>query len=96
MNAAPKRVLGWSLVLLGATAVIFCQTIVFPGLERLIGIETIVGKENVHYLPDSGYGYTNPGAMMRWISSVAASGIVICLIGIFLLIRASRDRKHLN
>ncbi len=96
MNAAPKKVLAWSLVLLGATTIVFCQQIVFPGLERLVGIETIVGKENVVNLPDGGYGYTNPGAMARWIFSVAFAGFVICSVGIWLLIRASKERENSN
>ena len=90
----PKKSLAWLLVLLGATTVVFCQEIVFPGLERLVGIETIVGKENVVYLPVGGYAYTNPGAMARWIFSVAFAGFVICLIGIGLLIRASKERRN--
>lgn len=94
MRAAPKKAMGLLLILLGATTVIFSRTIVFPGLERFVGIETIVGKANVVYLPDRGYGFTNPSAMMRWISTVAAIGITICLSGIWLLVRASKDRKN--
>ena len=91
MSAAPKKVMAWSLVLLGAATFVCCQWIVFPGLERLVGIETIVGKESVVYLPEGGYIFTNPGAMMRWIVSVAILGLVICSIGIWLLIRARKE-----
>jgi hypothetical protein len=96
MNCAPKKAIGWFLILLGATVAAFCQTIVFPGLERIIGIENIVGKKNVVFRPDGGYSYTNPGAMARWICSVAIIGILICSSGIWLLIRASKGTKQAN
>jgi len=96
MKVAPKKVTGWFLVLLGATVVVFREPIVFPGLERLVGIETIVGKENVVYPPEGGYGFTNPTAQMYWISSVGAIGVAICAVGIWLLIRANKDRKNPN
>ena len=88
MKTTCSKAVGWLLTLLGVLVVVFSQKIVFPGLERLVGIETIVGKQNVVYQADGGYLFTNPGAMMRWISSVAAIGIVICLSGIWLLYRA--------
>jgi len=95
-KAMAKGALGWFLILLGATTIVFCQTIVFPGLERLLGIETIVGKDNVVHLPDGGYVFTNPGAMMLWISSVGIAGIVLCAIGAGLLIRLSKQGKNSN
>jgi hypothetical protein len=66
---------------------------VFPGLERLVGIETIVGKENVVYQPDGSYLFTNPAAMVHGIASVAAIGILIFSTGVWLLIRARKIRK---
>jgi len=63
------------------------QKIVFPGLESLVGIETIVGKQNVVYLPEGGYAYTNPGAMVRWIASVAMVGFLLAFIGSIVLFR---------
>jgi hypothetical protein len=36
---------GGLLVLVGLLIIAFSQKIVFPGLERLVGIETIVGKD---------------------------------------------------
>ena len=77
MNIASNRVLGWLMVGAGLCIVVCSQKIVFPGLESLLGIETIVGKQNVVYLPEGGYAYTNPGAMMRWVLSVAAAGAVL-------------------
>lgn len=91
-----KRILGWFLIFFGILVVIFCQKIVFPGLERIVGIETIVGKGNVVYLPDGGYGYTNPRAMMEWIFSVAAIGIFTCVIGCWLLLQARKQSKQLR
>ena len=89
----PKRVAGWLLILVGLLVVVFSQKIVFPGLERLVGIETIVGKENVVYQPDGGYLFTKPGAMIRWVLSVAAIGVLICLSGAWLVFRA-RNFDH--
>jgi hypothetical protein len=86
----PKRVAGWMLILVGVLVIVFSQKIVFPGLERLVGIETIVGKVNVVYQPDGGYLFTNPGAMIRWVLSVAAVGVLICLSGAWLLFRARK------
>ena len=71
-------------MLVGLLMLAFSKQIVFPGLERLIGIETIVGKENVVYFPDGSYNFTNPRAMAVWVLSVAILGLVIHLIGIWL------------
>jgi hypothetical protein len=90
LRIATTKLAGWLLILIGVLVVVFSQWIVFPGLERLLGIETIVGRDNVVYLPDGGYGFTNPGAVMRWIVSVAAIGICICLSGGLLLFLARR------
>jgi hypothetical protein len=94
VSIAPKKVMGCFLILLGATVITFRELIVFPGLERLIGIEAIVGKENVVYLPEEGYGFTNPAAQMHWISSVGALGVAICSIGAWLLMRAYGRKKN--
>ncbi|MGD1087445.1 MAG: hypothetical protein ABR955_01790 [Verrucomicrobiota bacterium] len=93
MKTKSKKIIGWLLILFGILVVVFSNKIVFPGLERLIGIETIVGKENVSYNPDGSYYYTNPGAMLRWIASVAAIGILIFFTGVWLLIRSKKNRK---
>jgi hypothetical protein len=62
----------------------FSNKIVFPGLERLVGIETIVGKDNVVYESDGSYGFTNPRAMLEWISSVRLVGILACSFGFWI------------
>ena len=85
--------MGWLLIVVGALLVIFSKWIVFPGLERLVGIETIVGKNNVFYTSDGGYYFTNPGAMIHWILSVAGIGFLILLFGCWLLFRARRVKR---
>lgn len=85
-----RKPIGIVLIVSGVLVVIFSHQIVFPGLEKIVGIETIVGKENVSYGPDGSYWYTNPGAMMKWVASVAAIGILIAFSGILVLIRAKQ------
>jgi hypothetical protein len=90
MKAARTSAMGWFLSVSGLLVVIFSYKIVFPGLEALLGIESIVGRQNVYYQPDGRYYFTNPGAMARWICSVAGIGIILCSLGVWLLIRARR------
>jgi hypothetical protein len=87
MSIAFKRTAGWLLIILGLCIVVMSQKIVFPGLEILLGIETIVGRENVIYHPGGGYMFTNPGAMMRWILSVACFGLLLAGSGGIILYR---------
>jgi hypothetical protein len=82
------KTLAWSIIASGVLVIIFSNRIVFPGLERIVGIETIVGAQNVVYQPDGSYLFTNPSAMIRWIVSVAVVGIVISLCGVLLLLRS--------
>ena len=84
MKINSKNILGYFLMVLGLLVVCFSNKIVFPCLERLIGIEAIVGKENVVYQPDGSYSFTNPKAMMEWILSVATLGLLIHVVGIWL------------
>jgi hypothetical protein len=84
------KLIGWLLIVFGALIAIFSERIVFPGLERLVGIETIVGSSNVQYQPDGSYYFTNPGAMIRWVASVASIGISIALTGVLVLIRSKK------
>ena len=90
------KTLAWFIIASGAFVVIFSNRIVFPGLERIVGIETIVGAQNVVYQPDGSYLVTNPGAMLRWIASVAAIGMAISLCGVLLLLRTRKtpDTQH--
>jgi hypothetical protein len=85
------KIAGTILMVIGLTIALFSNKIVFPGLERLLGIETIVGKNNVIYLDGGGYMYTNPGAMVDWIASVAGIGIIVFGTGLLLF-----RKKHRN
>ena len=87
MNIKRKRAIAWSLLGVGICIAVFSQKIVFPGLESVLGIESIVGKQNVVYLANGGYAYTNPGAMVRWIASVAMVGVLLVAIGSIVLFR---------
>ena len=84
MKSKFKRIFGYFLMVLGLLVVCFSNKIVFPGLERLIGIEAIVGKEYVSYQPDGSYYFTNPRAMLEWTFAVAILGLLIHTIGIWL------------
>jgi len=93
MSITRQRAVGWSLILLGVCIAVLSQKIVFPGLEALIGIETIVGRENVVYQPDGSYMFTNPGAMIRWIVSVAVLGFALTCGGGWFLFRSRRGQR---
>ena len=84
------RIIGYFIIILGVVIFLFSKPIVFPGLERLIGIERIVGKHSVIYLEDGEYCYTNPGAMMRWIGMVALTGLLITTSGIIILVKQKK------
>jgi hypothetical protein len=96
VKTALKQVLGSFLALLGLLVAVFSNRIVFPGLERLLGIETIVGKDSVQYQTDGSYYYTNPTAMMEWIASVALIGVLIFSLGVWLILRARKNGKLSN
>ena len=79
-------------MVLGVCIMVLSQKIVLPGLEALLGIETIVGRENVVYDPDGSYVFTNPGAMVRWIVSVAVVGVAFACTGGWFLFRGGRPK----
>jgi hypothetical protein len=90
MTSTTKRVIACFLLLFGTTGIVFSDRIVFPWLAMVSSIESIVGKENVIHMPDGGVAFPNPGAMARWIASVALIGGLTYLGGVWLLIRASK------
>ena len=92
MSFQPRKVIGVTLLLFGVSIVVFSQKIVFPGLERLFGIETIVGAQNVVYQSDGSYAFTNPGAMMLWILAVVVLGILIGLTGVWVLVHPTQNK----
>jgi hypothetical protein len=93
MSITRQRAIGWSLIVLGVCIAVLSQKIVFPGLEALLGIETIVGRESVVYQPDGSYMFTNPGAMVRWIVSVAVVGIAVASGGGCFLLLSRRAHR---
>jgi hypothetical protein len=84
MKISPKNGLGLILMVVGLLVIAFSKEIVFPGFERIVGIETIVGKENVVYQPDGSYVFTNSAAMAIWVVSVMVIGLIILIVGIWL------------
>lgn len=93
MKSTHKRAIGWVFITLGVLIAAGSHQIVFPGLERLLGIEAIVGRDNVVRQPDGSYSFTNPGAMIRWIASVAVVGVLIAAIGALMLYRARHQHR---
>jgi hypothetical protein len=93
MKPTHKRAIGWVFITLGVLIATGSQQIVFLGLERLLGIEAIVGPDNVVRQPDGSYSFTNPEAMMRWIVCVAVVGVLIAVIGAFMLYRARHQHR---
>ena len=81
MRSRAKIAVFSGLISLGVLIAVFSKTIVFPGLEHLLGIEIIVGSKYVVYEPDGSYFFTNPGAMFKWVASVAAVGLAMAAIG---------------
>jgi hypothetical protein len=90
------KTIGRLLIAVGLLITVLSPKIVFPGLERLIGIEAIVGKENVSYNNDKTYMFTNPGAMMRWTMAVAACGITVCAAGLVLVLKNRKNNGANN
>ncbi len=84
MKISVRFASGLILILLGLLTVCFCDKIVFPGLSHLVGIEKIVGANNVVHRPDGTYYFTNPRPMVEWTLSVMVFGILIVVIGIWI------------
>ena len=89
MKINSKNLIGYFLMVLGLLVVFFSNKIVFPCLERLIGIEAIVGKENVFYQPDglsSGTSMVMPTVKL-WAISLPKSpwkDFIICPVMLFI------------
>ena len=96
MTHDSSRNLGWLLTVGGIVITVTSKYIVFPGLEMLLGIEVIVGRESVSYNPDGSYVFTNPGAMMAWIAGVAAVGVLLAACGIAVLVHTRTNRMPTN
>jgi hypothetical protein len=88
-----KHKAGSVFVAFGALIAVCSRQIVFPGLERLLGIEAIVGRESVVYQRDGFYIFTNPGAVTGWVASVAAFGVLLAFVGAVMLFGRSQDPR---
>lgn len=87
------RTIGFAWIAFGVLVLVFSRFIVFPGLEVMLGIDTLVGRENVNYQPDGSYVYTNPGAMAAWILSVSGLGLLIAAVGSAMVFRSSKRAR---
>ena len=65
----------------GIAVMLFSYFILFLVIEPIIGMEAIVGKENVIREPDGGYLFTNPFAIWFWVGIIVLFGFVINQIG---------------
>jgi len=84
-NNTAKRA-GWVLILIGALVVIFSKWIVFPGMVWLVGLETVAGKNNIAYMPDGTYHFINPKPATHWVLSVILIGVLVWLVGCWMLL----------
>jgi hypothetical protein len=84
MKMTTRNFIGYCLMLVGLLVMAFSKQIAFPCLERVLGIQTMVGKENVVFQPDGSYYFTNPRAVMLWVLAVVTIGLFIHIIGIWL------------
>jgi hypothetical protein len=90
-NTAKKT--GWVLILIGALVVIFSKWIVFPGMVWLVGLETVAGKNNIAYTPDGSYHFINARPATEWVLSVAVIGVLIWLVGCWMLFQRSKSER---
>ncbi len=88
-----NRTIGLALMAFGILILAFSRFIVFPGLEVMLGIDTLVGRENVNYQPDGSYVYTNPGAIAAWILAVSGIGLLIAVVGALTLFRTRKRAR---
>ena len=77
-----KKIASLLLIIAGIFTIFFSETIVFSWIERIVGIEALVGKENVVYFEGGGYVYTNPRAMIVWTGLVSLIGFLQMMAGI--------------
>lgn len=83
--------IGIILIVLGALTIVFSEEILFPYISNIVGIETIVGKDNVIYDnpsdPNSSYCFTNPVAMIVWKAGIALCGLILLCFGLAIVFR---------
>lgn len=73
--------LGPILRVAGIAIMVFSYFILFLVVEPIVGMEAIVGKENVIREPDGGYLYTNPFAIWFWVAVIILFGFMVNRIG---------------
>lgn len=93
MKSRHAKAPGWLAIDAGVLVVIFGGSIVFSGLERLVGGETIAGRENGVRLDDGSHAYTNPAAMFRWVLAVSGVGWMGCAPGLFSAVSHPQPRR---
>jgi hypothetical protein len=91
MKGGTAKKAGWLFILIGAMVVLFSKWIVFPGLVWLAGMETVAGKNNVVYMPDGSYHFIDPKPATQWILSVVVIGVLIWLVGCWLLFQKRKS-----
>lgn len=84
---------GWVLILIGALVVLFSKWIVFPGMVWLVGLETVAGKGNIAYGSDGSYHLINSKPATQWILCVAVIGVLIWLVGCWMLFQRSKRER---
>ena len=95
MKQKVKKIIGLAFMLTG-TGMILAHNFIFDWLIWLFGAEFFVGRQSVLYLPNGGYMYTNPSAMMKWSMGIIFSGLLLLAIGLFLLIRKKKKQDKLT
>lgn len=84
MKTSFSKLLGWLTVLLGVVIGLLSPMIV----DQIGGSEKLVGADGTHYVVD-------PPGMWQWVCLVVATGILVCLLGGWLISKSNR-RKHEN
>jgi hypothetical protein len=75
--------LGAALHITGIAIALFSYFILFGVVEPIIGMEGIVGKENV-VREGLGFVYTNPIAVFLWTAAIALVGLLTNGMGAWL------------
>ena len=73
--------LGRVLRIAGIAIMLFSYFILFLVVEPIVGMEALVGKENVIREPNGSYLYTNPFAIWFWVAVVVVFGFLVNRIG---------------
>jgi hypothetical protein len=72
---------GEAMRVLGIAIILFSYFILFMVVEPIIGMERIVGKENVIRDSTGGFAYTNSISILLWTFTIAFVGLLVNRIG---------------